>query len=369
MKKHLSKAYLAAFLLLFVAPTLLFAILGPYLDSTNYEQRSAAEKPVLSLQTLENYPQEFEAYYNDHIPFRTQLVKANSSFFLKFLRQSPVDKVILGKDGWLFYNPRGSDGDPIADYQGIRTISDAQMDKITQNLLRIRDNLREHGQEFVLMICPNKQSIYGNDFLSDQFATGNTYTIGDQLVTYLQAHTDLTIVYPKEALLTAIQNDPDNLYYYKTDTHWNELGGYIGATELLQALGITVPPLSELQISQTPGFAGDLAKMTGMRSEFAYDSIYSLQGYAEKDATLISDDDNEDFRQYTADGMDPRSILIIRDSFSINMFPYLASQFANTTFVSRDQHSFDPPLDPQADIVVGQFVERYWEYLLYYFDD
>lgn len=43
MKKHLSKAYLAAFLLLFIAPSILFAIVGPYLDATNYEQRSAAE--------------------------------------------------------------------------------------------------------------------------------------------------------------------------------------------------------------------------------------------------------------------------------------------------------------------------------------
>jgi hypothetical protein len=86
MKKYLSKAYLAAFLLLFIAPSILFAIVGPYLDSTNYEQRSAAEKPVLTLQTLRNYPRDFEAYSNDHIPFRTQLVKANSSFFLKFLQ-------------------------------------------------------------------------------------------------------------------------------------------------------------------------------------------------------------------------------------------------------------------------------------------
>lgn len=366
MKKHLSKAYLAAFLLLFIAPSILFAIVGPYLDSTNYEQRSAAEKPVLTLQTLRNYPRDFEAYYNDHIPFRTQLVKANSSFFLKFLHQSPVDKVILGKDGWLFYNPRGSDGDPIADYQGVRTVSEEQLSKIAHALVTFRDSLSAQGKEFILMICPSKESIYGNEFLPDHFATGNTYTIGDQVAAYLQTHTDLTIVYPKEVLLKAMKEDPDNLYYYKTDTHWNELGGYIGAAELLKALDISMPALSELQISQTQDYVGDLSKMTGMQSEFACDVTYTLHGYAENEAVLLSEDEKS--RQYTADYTDSRSILILRDSFSINMFPYLASQFKKTTFVSRGHYAPDDLLDPQADIIVGQFVERYWEYLQYYFE-
>lgn len=370
MKKYLSKAYLAAFILLFIAPTLLFALLKPYLDSTNYEQRKTAQMPTLSLQTLEDFPQQFEAFYNDNLPFRTQLVKANSQLFLKVLKQSPIDKVILGKDGWLFYNPRGSDGDPIADYRGVRTLSEEQLAKIAETLIGIRDSLREQGKEFVFMLAPNKECLYGNDFLPDDIANGNTYSIGDQVVEYLQAHTDLTVVYPKKAILRAMENDPDNLYYYKTDTHWNELGSYIGSVELLKALGITMPELSELDIEYTEGFAGDLAKMIGLRSDFAYDRIYTLRGYAEEDAVLVYETTGPDeIHQFATTNADPRSILVIRDSFSINMFPYLASQFQTATFLSRGNDTFSNLSERTEDIVVAQFVERYWDYMLYYYDN
>lgn len=367
MKKHLTKAYLAAFILLFFAPTILFELFGPYIDSTNYEQRATAEKPVFSLQTLEEYPQQFEAYYNDHLPFRTQLIEANSKLFLQILRQSPVDKVILGKDGWLFYNPRGTDGDPIADYQGTRLFTEDQLAKIAQTLIYARDLLRRQGKEFVFLVAPNKESIYGNTYLPDQFVSGNTYTNGDQLVEYLRSHTDLTVVYPKQELLGAIQANPEHLYYYKTDTHWNELGGYIGAVELLKALNISMPEVSELQITRNSGFSGDLAKMTGLQSEFAYDHSYTLSGYTNHPARLVLND-AENLIQYTADSADDRSILVIRDSFSISMYPYLASQFRNTTFALRGEYSFDSLPNCPADIVVAQFVERYWDYLLYYFD-
>lgn len=367
MKKYISKAYCIAFILLFLFPTILFEIAKPYIDTSNSEQRAAAQKPVLSLQTLEEYPQQFEEYYNDHLPFRTQLVRANNALFLNVFKQSPVDKVIMGKDGWLFFNPRGKDGDPIADYQGTGLLMDYQLEGIADNLIQTRDKLRGLGKEFVLLVAPNKASLYGDAFLPDQYIKGNGYTLGDQLVDYLRANTDLTVVYPKKVLQEAIQNDPDHIYYYKTDTHWNELGSYIGAAELLKVLGISMPELSELQITSTDTFAGDLAKMTEQQSLFAYDYSYTVHGYTDHPATIIAED-SSDFRQYRAENADERSVLIVRDSFSLALYPYLSSQFQNTTFVHRDAFSQDMLSDCPSDIVVVQIVERYWEYLLYYFN-
>lgn len=51
-----------------------------------------------------------------------------------------------------------------------------------------------------------------------------------QIVDYLREKTDIPIIYPKER-----SNLLDSGYelYYKTDSHWNQIGGYIGARSLL----------------------------------------------------------------------------------------------------------------------------------------
>ena len=55
------------------------------------------------------------------------------------------------------------------------------------------------------------------------------YTCVDRLVDYLKENTDIRIVYPKQELLKVKEENPDILLYRKLDTHWNNVGGYIGS--------------------------------------------------------------------------------------------------------------------------------------------
>ena len=365
MKKNLSKLYIVVFLLLFFAPTILFALFGEYIDQTNYEQRTSAEKPVLSAGKIALFPKAYEEYYNDHLPFRTQMIEMNSLIDFKLFRQSSVQKVIIGNDGWLFYNPAGSDGDPIADYNGSNLFSDEQLAQMANNLLASRDALREQGKEFVVYIAPNKESIYGNDFLPSDYVCGNTYTRADQVVDYLLENTDLVVIYPKEELLSAIENYPEYTFYYKTDTHWNTLGGYIGASKLMNALDISLPDLQDLQI-EVKNSSGDLATMLGLSKHLQYDSTYFVSGYASGNEIQLTypvpGDGN--YEVYTTSGADPRALFVIRDSFSTAMIPYLSSQFNDCFFVHRSLYTPELLNEYPADIVVVQVVERYVEFLL-----
>ena len=54
----------------------------------------------------------------------------------------------------------------------------------------------------------------------------------DQIVEYLKTNTDIRVVYPYEELMRFKEKYPDEPLYYHLDTHWNELGAYIGAKAL-----------------------------------------------------------------------------------------------------------------------------------------
>jgi hypothetical protein len=101
MRRLFSKSYLVLFILLFYAPVIVFGLFGKYIDSVNYEQRQAAEKPEFSIKKIDEYPQAYEEYYNDKLPFRSQMIEINALINFRLFKQSPVRKVIVGKtDGY-----------------------------------------------------------------------------------------------------------------------------------------------------------------------------------------------------------------------------------------------------------------------------
>lgn len=360
MSKRITSAYVAVFLLLFIMPSIIYFFFGDFFDRASSEQRSTAEKPTFSLESIADYPKAYEAYYNDHVPFRTQMIEANSILDYFLFKQSPVSKVIIGKDGWLFYNPAGTDGDPVADFNGENLYSLEQLQAMAENLISTRDALQADGKEFVIYIAPNKECIYGTDYFPSEFVRDGSYTRADQVVAYLSENTDLTIVYPKAELLRMIEKYPQYNFYYKTDTHWNELGAYVGARELLRALDVSIPQLNAVEISQISPFSGDLANMMGLSDYIKYDSSYSVTGYSKiPNAPDVCITEGGNIHTFTTNNANPKSVMIIRDSFSLNMMSYIAPQFNSCSFVHRAKYTPESLTQIPSDIVVFQVVERY----------
>ena len=211
------------------------------------------------------------------------------------------------------------------------------------------------------MIAPNKECMYGNAFLPDKLRTDNTFTKADQVVKFLTEHTDLEVVYPKEQILDAMQKDSERLYYYKTDTHWNELGAYIGTKELLERVEITLPGLEEYDISVKQKYAGDLAGMLGLSDYLKYDDEYCLHDYCENQQVelVYPVEGNTDFIYSTTTNADGRSLFMVRDSFATAMIPYLSAQFDGACFVHNSQYTPELLQKTPSDIVVLEVVERY----------
>lgn len=355
MKNYISKLYIIFFAVFFILPTVLFSLINDS-DGENLENRNMAEKPAFTLGSIEAFPTEYENYYNDNLPFRSYLIKSNALLNLKVFKQSPEKKVIIGSDGWLFYNPPAEDSDPIGQCSG-KSITKDKLIETAENLITIRDTLKAQDKDFVVMLCPNKESIYGEDYLPQYYNASIQNTMGDQLFEYLHNNTDLNVVYPKDEILNAINTYPKYDFYYKLDTHWNNLGGYIGASELLKAIDITLPDFKYLTVSSSEGRRGDLSDMTGLPDEFKGDISYSLNGYTQNEP--VSNNLFEKIDTYTTSNADSRSVLVISDSFSEALYPYLNSQFSETNYIHITEFYPDSIAKTNPDVVILQVVERY----------
>lgn len=358
MKKKMGpRIILAAFIVLICCPQFLWILFERYMDSENYENRELAMRPEFSLNSYDTYSGEYNDYFNDHLPFRNYLITLNSMIDYFVFDSYRSERAIVGKDNWFFYTDV-NDGDPISCYQGTNLLSEEELQAIADNCIAQRDFLAEQGKELVIFIAPNKERVYYENMPEEYGLPANDY-MALQVVEYLQDHTDIRVIYPYEELMEAKSVLSQNIYY-KTDTHWNYVGGYIGAVALLREMGIEIPSITDEQIviSKDDIYFGDLMNMLGMpHLPMFADDEYLVTGYDDHNIEILEWEFHTVF-SYHAQNADSRKLFVVRDSFSSAMVPYVASQFNDShwrfvrSYTYEDFENYDP------DIVVFEFVER-----------
>lgn len=356
----------AAFVLGICLPMPLWLLVGGRLKggifSGGGEMRDLAQMPVLSAENYSTYPREFEAYLSDHMPFRDALIAAQSTGdYLLF--GSSSGKVIVGKDNWLFYAAK-DDGDPIADYRGEYLFTQSQLEDIAQRLSEMRDELAAQDIEFVLFLAPDKERIYSEYMPEEYGAPAEKYRYR-QIYEYIRDNTDIRIVDSLDALRDA-KTKTDLPLWYKTDTHWNDVGAYVGSRALLAELGIELPDIDEgiyTPVMQEET-AGDLARL--LHLEFLLkrgDNECRLQGFEEKGET-VAEEGYHSAAEHHNSGADERRIYVCRDSYCDAMLQYIGSSFNESRYVywqffdSADLFDYDP------DVFVFEVVERYLNELM-----
>ncbi len=355
MKKNKSIIWIIVFLIVVVSPSFTYFFLGRYVDSENYENRSTASKPVLTIENYGSFPKEYEAYYNDNIPFRNQLIRFHNSIDYFVFKQSSSERVVVGKNDWLFYCD-DTDGNPLEQSLGYWDFTDVELQTIADNLMSTKRILESLDIEFILFIVPNKETIYREE-LPDYYEVKNYNTSTDQLVEYLVRNTDIRVVYPKPELLQIKEEKPDLFLYHKLDTHWNYVGAYMGAKSLAEELGIEMPSLDEVDLEPVVSSSGDLANMLNIGVKDA-DIDYRISGISTLDTVNEKWDIPTEFIYHTA-GADSRRLFVRRDSFSNALAPNLATQFENSMWVRYGNFDQQQIFDYGADIFVLEVVERY----------
>lgn len=273
---------------------------------------------------------------------RKELIEFNTGLTCMLSGNSYIEntQVLVGKEDYLFYKTE-MDGRPIDDYMGINHFSEDELAVMAQNLVANRDYFAQRGIRLVIMGLPNKESVY-SEYMPDTVYRIRQDTRADQVAEYLWANTDLEYIYPKQQLMEAKDHYQ---VYYKTDTHWNQVGTFIGMQTMFERMyGYSVTPDTvDFRVDMTD-YAGDLATIAGLQDKYNVDSVYVLKAES-VDAKQCHDDD----------------VLVVGDSFSGFVSTEAKAYYDEVTWKYTTDFTIDMVDEYHPDIIIWECTERYIE--------
>jgi hypothetical protein len=329
-----------------------------------------------SMGELRDYPAKLEASWGDHFGFRQALIRLHARAHIK-LGISPSDKVVVGPWGWLFFpgeNPEISDI-----FNGKREYSDAEMEKWRRELEARRDWLAKQGIRYVFVVVPNKETVYRENLPKQTYRS--VRSVVQRLRAYLATKGSTVDVVD---LTDALEEDKKlHEVYFRTDTHWNDFGAYVGYREILRRVtgffpAVSARPRNEFGESHQQ-FSGDLAVLLGL-SDVLSDDLPQLDPKVPFRCSLTAGE-ADNVKVLSAwkgpSELGPR-VVVFHDSFmasiegryhrtdpyapqktSFHLVEALAEQFSTSVF--RWSHDFDVELikKEHPDLVIQEVAERF----------
>ena len=365
MKKSTAFIYNAALIILIMCPVILFLLFGKYIHSENNENRALKEMPAFSVFDISSYPSEFEAFFEDNLPFKNSLVLVNSYINYKVFKTSNSPNVIVGRDGWLFYKGAQNFGEnPVADYQGSNLYTDAELEIIAENMQAAKEALESRGIKFALLLIPNKERVY-DKYMPASYGEVAQNNRMEQVADYLIRNTDIRVVNITEELKEYAESPGNGRIYYKYDTHWNHTGAYIAAQIMGRELGFELPDISSLTENLVDAPSMDLAVQLSMQSVLNEGKIAVYEGFTDRN---IKSTTNEavtefNFRDISADAGGEK-LLILGDSFSGTLGRYMSAGYEETYAIFNNNYTAKILDEYKPDVVVFETVERFIDKML-----
>jgi hypothetical protein len=329
--------------------------LGGFSQATpESEQRPLSKAPSWppTYEAWRSLAGDIDSYLADRIGFRSWLLIAGHR--LRYELGAPVTHdVVMGKRGWLFYG--GSE--EIEQYLGLRPLGAPQIQALLDRIDRYRREAQAQGALFVFVIAPNKSSIYPEELPDGLNPVGPTPA--DQLMRALAARPEILAVDGRALLRQNRQLGP---LFYKTDSHWNELGAYIvlRATITRAGLGaVRFRPLTDYGIALGSG-ATDLLRLLDMGRHFEWDVPYLEEKFPAPALSWQRNDPDDSVTDVITRPPPARGrVLVIGDSFSIGWMRFLGENYARAVRVAYAQQAHDAMIaSEKPDLVIVEIVER-----------
>lgn len=253
-----------------------------------------------------------------------------------------LDKCILGKENWLFL---GNNYDNTISYlTGIKTRTQKDIEQQVHFFKKIKKNVEKHGAKFFILIGPNKSTIYP-EFLPKIIVKAPRIT---PHICELARGEGISVFDPTESL---IANKGKGLLYYRTDTHWNQLGTFLALQSFFEWAGLQID-FTPFILKPSSRYKGDLIDIGGFEDfPLTEGDNYIPQLRNDIYFTKIN-----------------KNILVIGDSFSINTMFYLDHIFKrvhrihyNELFKTKDLVNLEEYINSLSwnpDMVLWIQVER-----------
>lgn len=310
------------------------------------ENRTMASLP--ELKTSEgfnwNYLPEIGAFFTDHFAFRQEMVAANSGIRAEIFGVSPVEDVIVGKNGWLYYAAT------LDDYQHKNSVSERMLFNIAHNTALMQEYAESLRKTFVFTVAPNKNALYDEN-------------MPDRLQFKVAKESDAKRLLPwlvRENVnyvdLFELFGEKKEVLYYARDSHWNEEGAVMVYNALLDAGGKPHEIYGDSEPVQRMDYFGDLSRMlfpVGGEPEgrLEYPGADTWR-YAEGETV-------EDRFIRTENEAGEGTLLMYRDSFGNSLLPYMASAFSEAVFSRQVPYPMSDLATWDPDLLIVEKVERH----------
>lgn len=346
-------------------PVALLGFDGPWLGPGNISVRGKA--PFPSKFTPGSF-RDFDEWFADRIGLRYPLIYAGTELHVGVLRR-PLDRhIFFGRDGWMFWtDDQETIPATMADSRGKLAFSATEIGRIDAQLRAIHDRFQACNIPSIVIVIPNKQSIYGEYlFGKDTKAPPNRL---DRLLSGLSEPAKAMILDSRPRMRAAKLAHAPVTLYPKTETHWNLLGAFYGYVEIMSALARQIPishrellSIDQYRVTSTPYAGGDMATrvlFSPWRFPDEYVSVtpkIPIAGYQKIEV------DHEHTLYLNPQGQG--RLVLFGDSYAHDLMPFLAQHFAEVHRVTGDVFYGDIAAQLRPTAVVLEMVERYAARLL-----
>ena len=242
----LNGCFIFLFVLMLALP-LVFLDLSPDRISVQ-ENRTLANPPSFS--DIKSNPgkfiHDFNEWFKDSIGFRDKLL----AIYKAINENKHLNNAVRYTDGQYVYlvGEKGhhyfahADGWMISKFQGEKFISDEKLSWLARSLNEVKVYLENKGIPFVVMFCPDKESVYP-EYYPKSIKRGPEPIQLDLITNYLQENSDVDIFSIRQALVA----EKDTYLTYNTSsgdlTHYNQIGAFFAYRELMKHINVYFPDI------------------------------------------------------------------------------------------------------------------------------
>lgn len=365
--KKVRFSYLSFIFLLMISVPLLNNIFCFYSPGKLRENRKTVKKPILKELGLKQYLSNFKKYYSHTFPFRSKLVFLNSYLRVRAFNISPVERVMIGKKGWLFINKLRENSIEVEYSRSNEKFSTHDLELWRRIFDERREWLNSKGIMMFLLLVPNKSTVYP-EFLPNRISAVTSQVRTDQLIDYFKRSSKVNIIDLRKEMFS---EKGKNRLYYKTDSHWNWFGTYIGYKEIIKYLskfykGIKENPFDFFQREKIffP-LGGDLAVMLSLQHSLFKEDFYRLFS---KHSINIKRLNLKNFHRRNVNteltvcktGKLPKTIMI-HDSFGNRLRRMLSPNFSEIIYLRDWGFNIFPELikREKPKIIIYEIAERF----------
>ena len=296
-----------------------------------------------------NYINQFSDYFDGQYGLRNLMITLDHQLTAAIFGESAENKVILGKDGWLFYE------ETLDDFEGTNVMSERDVYATAKVISLIDEYYSKKGIDFAFTVAPNKNSLYPDKMPG--YYPKNRGVSNAKLIHKALTQTDVKDI----DLFEAFKNE-DKPLYRKTDSHWTFEGAGLASDTILKALGKKFAPYYGSETNEKKAETADLYEMlypVGVNSDTETEYTRKFNYTYERPIRSV-----EDNFIRTASESGNGNLFMFRDSFGNSLYHFMAGEFSRAVFCRLMPYNLTLAENEKADTVVIEIVERNIEWLI-----